>query len=216
LRRRQAEEYEYQEEEESAGRWSRGRGDGARRWIWVVLIVLVVPLLIGAGVAVFAGRTIAFEVVHRMTDRKFPNGKWVAPADLVRWRSDPGRAPPVVLDARTEEEYAVSHLQAAVRIDPYRPSLRPLRGFSKDTAIVLYSSVGYRGARVANFLERQGYTQVYNLDGGEFRWANEGHPVYRQGSPTTDVHPYNAGWGLMLESRHRIKAPPLEKKSAAP
>jgi 3-mercaptopyruvate sulfurtransferase SseA len=81
---------------------------------------------------------------------------------------------------------------------------------------VLYSSVGYRGARVANFLERQGYTQVYNLDGGEFRWANEGHPVYRQESPTTDVHPYNAGWGLMLESRHRIKAPPLEKKSAAP
>jgi rhodanese-related sulfurtransferase len=121
-----------------------------------------------------------------------------------------------VLDARTEEEYAVSHLQGAVRIDPYKPSLRPLRGFSKDTAIVLYSSVGYRGARVADFLARQGYSQVYNLEGGEFRWANEGQPVFRQDRPTADVHPYNPTWGLLLESQYRIKAPPVEKKSAAP
>ena len=126
------------------------------------------------------------------------------------------RAPPVVLDARTDDEYAVSHLQGAVRMDPYKPSLRPLRGFSKDTAIVLYSSVGYRGARVADFLARQGYSQVYNLEGGEFRWANEGRPVFRQDRPTAEVHPYNPTWGLLLESRYRIKAPPVEKKSAAP
>jgi rhodanese-related sulfurtransferase len=136
--------------------------------------------------------------------------------DLDRWRADVGRAQPVLLDARTQEEYAVSHLQGAQRIDPYRPSLRLLRGFPKDTAIVLYSSVGYRGARVANFLERQGYTQVYNLDGGEFRWANAGRPVFRQDRPTTEVHPYNPTWGLLLESSYRIDAPPVEKKSAAP
>jgi 3-mercaptopyruvate sulfurtransferase SseA len=91
-----------------------------------------------------------------------------------------------------------------------------LRGFPRDTAIVLYSSVGYRGARVANFLERQGYTQVFNLEGGQFLWANEGHPVFRQDRPTADVHPYDPRWGLLLESQYRIEAPPLEKKSAAP
>jgi rhodanese-related sulfurtransferase len=207
LRRRQApDEYEYQEEE----------ARGGRRWGKLLLFLLVIPLLLGAGVAVFAGRPIAFEAIRRLTDRKFPNGRWVVVADLVRWRADPGRAQPVVLDARTEEEYAVSHLQGAVRIDPYKPSLRPLRGFPRDTAIVLYSSVGYRGARVANFLERQGYTQVFNLEGGQFLWANEGHPVFRQDRPTADVHPYDPRWGLLLESQHRIKAPPLEKKSAAP
>ena len=31
---------------------------------------------------------------------------------------------------------------------------------------MVYSSVGYRGARVADFLARQGYSQVYNLEGG--------------------------------------------------
>jgi rhodanese-related sulfurtransferase len=217
-RRSQPDEYEYQEDEEqeSDGRWGRGRVKSGARWVKIVLGLLVLPLLIGAGVALLAGRPLAFDVLQRLTDRKFPGGRWVEAAELVRWRSDPSRAQPVVLDARTEEEYAVSHLQGAIRVDPYRPSLRPLRGFSKDTAIVLYSSVGYRGARVANFLERQGYTNVFNLEGGEFRWANEGHPVFRQDRPISEVHPYNPTWGLLLESRYRIKAPPLEKKSAAP
>jgi rhodanese-related sulfurtransferase len=216
LRRNQAPEDEYEyEEEEPAGRWSRGRS-GGRRWLRIALFLFVIPLLLGAGVAYFAGRPIAFDAIRRITDYKFPKGRWVDATELVRWRADPGRAPPVVLDARTEDEYAVSHLQGAARIDPYKPSLRPLRGFSKDTAIVLYSSVGYRGARVADFLARQGYSQVYNLEGGEFRWANEGRPVFRQDRPTADVHPYNPTWGLLLESQYRIKAPPVEKKSAAP
>jgi rhodanese-related sulfurtransferase len=218
LRRNQApeDEYEYEyEEEEPAGRWSRGRS-GRRRWARILLFLFVIPLLLGAGVAYFAGRPIAFDAIRRITDYKFPNGKWVVATELVRWRADPGRAPPVVLDARTEDEYAVSHLEGAVRIDPYKPSLRPLRGFSKDTAIVVYSSVGYRGARVADFLARQGYSQVYNLEGGQFRWANERHPVFRQDRPTAEVHPYNPTWGLLLESQYRIKAPPVEKKSVAP
>ncbi len=216
MRRNQAPEAEYEyEEEEPAGRWSRGRS-GGRRFLRIVLFLFLIPLLLGAGVAFFAGRPIAFDAIRRITDHKFPNGKWVDAAELVRWRADPGRAPPVVLDARTEDEYAVSHLQDAVRIDPYKPSLRPLRGFSKDTAIVVYSSVGYRGARVADFLARQGYSQAYNLEGGQFRWANEGRPVFRQDRPIADVHPYNPTWGLLLESQYRIKAPPVEKTSAAP
>lgn len=215
--RHQPDEYEYEyQEEEATGRWGRGRGSRARRWLWIVLMLLVVPLLVGAGITLLAGRPIAFDVIRRMTDRKFPTGRWVTVAELDRWRVDPARARPALLDARTEDEYAVSHLQGAVRIDPYKPSLRPLRGFPKDTAIVVYSSVGYRGARVADFLARQGYTQVFNLDGGQFRWANAGRPVFRRDRPTTEVHPYNSTWGLLLKSDLRIDAPAVEKQSAAP
>jgi rhodanese-related sulfurtransferase len=207
-------DYEYEEEEQPTGRW--GRRTGGRRWLRLLFLLLILPLLVGAGIAVFAGRPVVFDVLRRLTERKFPDGKWVTVSELERWRADPGRAQPVVLDARTEDEYAVSHLRGAVRIDPYRPSLRPLRGFPKDTAIVLYSSVGYRGARVADFLARQGYSRVYNLDGGQFRWANAGRPVFRQDRPTAEVHPYDATWGLLLESEYRIDAPPVEKRSAAP
>ncbi len=208
--------YEGDREDASSGRWGRGRSpEGSRRWLWLLLL-LVVPLLLGAAVAVFAGRPLAFEVVRRMTVRKLPTVKWTDGAELARWREDPGRSSPVVLDARTPEEYGVSHLAGALRIEPYKPLLRPLRGVPKDTAIVVYSSAGYRGARVASWLVGQGYTNVTNLEGGIFRWADEGRPVFRNDRPVTEVHPYNPKWGLLLESKYRIAAPPIEKRSAAP
>ena len=129
-RRHAADDYEYDEseEEESTGRWSRGHASGRRRWLWLLLVLLVIPLLVGAGVALVAGRPIAFDVIRRMTDRKFPSGRWVTVNDLDRWRADPGRAQPVLLDARTQEEYGVSHLLGAQRIDPYRPILASCAG----------------------------------------------------------------------------------------
>lgn len=205
-----------EDDDPSVGRWQRRRSSGARRWLKVILVILLVPLLLGAAVAAVIGRPLAFEVVRRLTVRKFPDVKWIEPAELARWREDPGRPQPVVLDARTGQEYAVSHLKDAARIDPYRPLLRPLRGFPKDTPIVVYASVGYRSARVAHWLAQQGYGNVQNLAGSIFQWANEERPLFSQGNPTVEVHPFDDRWGLMLESRYRAKAPPLEKRSAAP
>jgi 3-mercaptopyruvate sulfurtransferase SseA len=86
----------------------------------------------------------------------------------------------------------------------------------KDTSIVAYSSVGYRSARLAYWLGRQGYTRVANLEGSLFRWANEGRPMFHEDRPTVRVHPYDERWGLMLESPYRATAEPVIKRSAAP
>jgi hypothetical protein len=76
VRRDQApDEYEY-EEEEPDGRWTRGRSS-RRRWARIVLLLFIIPLLIGAGVAFFAGRPIAFYILRRVPAHKFPNVKWV-------------------------------------------------------------------------------------------------------------------------------------------
>jgi rhodanese-related sulfurtransferase len=204
------------EQEPPFGRWSRARGGQPRRWLRFVLVVLVLPLLIGAGVALVAGRPLAFEAVRRLTVRKFPNLTWIDAAEFARWREDGSRSQPVVLDARTQAEFDVSHLRDAARIDPYRPLLRPLRGLPLDTPIVVYSSVGYRAARVAWWLGRQGYSQVSVLDGSLFRWANDQRPMFHDGRPTVQVHPYDERWGLMLESPYRASAQPIIKRSAAP
>jgi rhodanese-related sulfurtransferase len=185
------------------------------RWL-IVLLVLVLPLLVGAGVALLAGRPIAFEVVRRMAARRFPEVHWIDPEGLATWQADASRARPVLLDARTADEYAVSHLRGALRMDPYRPLLRPLRGMPKDTAIVVYSSVGYRGARLAHWLGRQGYNNVTAMSGSIFEWANQGRPLERNGGPVTQVHPYDDSWKYLLSADYRIDAPPVEKKSAAP
>ncbi len=205
------------EDEEAQGRWKRHRSDEPGSRVATIVLVVVGVLLLGAaGVILFAGRPIAFYVVDRMTTRKFPDLRWITGEALASWRADSSRRQPVVLDARTETEYSVSHLADAARIDPYRPLLRPLKGQPQDVPIVVYASVGYRSARVAEWLKGQGYGNVQNLEGGIFRWANDGRPIFRQGGATTEVHPYQPRWGLMLESDHRIVAPALEKRSAAP
>jgi rhodanese-related sulfurtransferase len=205
------------DEEEPSGRWQRARrSGGAGRVVKILLLFLVVPILLGVGVALVAGRPLAFAVVQRMTTRKFPDVKWIDPAELTRWREGSGRAQPLVLDARSAPEYAVSHLRDAVWINPERPSLRPLKGLPKDAPIVVYGSVGYRGARVAHWLSTQGYSNVQNLSGGLFQWADQGRAVFGDGRPTGEVHPYGGRWGLLLEPRYRAEAPEVERRFAAP
>jgi rhodanese-related sulfurtransferase len=205
------------DEEEPSGRWQRSRrAGGAGRLAKILVLVLVVPILLGVGVALVAGRPLAFEVVHRMTTRKFPAVKWIAAADLARWREDSTRPQPLILDARSAPEYGVSHLRDAIWINPTRPSLHPLRGLPKDAPVVVYGSVGYRGARVAYWLSSLGYSNVQNLSGGLFQWANQGLPVFRGGQPTAEVHPYTRRWGLLLESPHRASAADVEPRFAAP
>ena len=189
-----------------------------RRLAKLFLILFVIPTLIGAVVMVAAGRPLLFEVLQRGTTYKFPRVRWIVTADLARWLDDSTRARPVVLDARSEAEFEISHLRTARRIDPYTPSIKPLAGFPKDTAIVVYSSAGYRGARVASWLGEQGYPKVQNLGSSLFQWANEGKPLFRGDRPAATVHPYDGswGWGWLLEGEYRARAPAVEKRSFAP
>ena len=185
---------------------------GVLALLWVVIALPAV----GAAVILLAGPPIAFEVVRRLAARRFPDVHWIDTKGLVAWQADPKRVQPVLLDARTLDEYAVSHLHGALRMDPYRPLLRPLRGMPKDTAIVVYSTVGYRGARLVHWLTGQGYNNATALSGSIFAWANEGRPLEREGRPVTEVHPYDDSWKYLLSSDYRIDVPPVEKKSAAP
>lgn len=204
-------------EEEGGGRWDRARRSrSGRPWLGAFLVIVVVPILIGAAVVLIAGRGVAFEAIRRLTAHKFPDVQWIDRADLARWREDPGRTQPLLIDARTKPEYQVSHLRDAILIDPSRPSLRPLKTLAKNDPIVVYCSVGYRSARLAHWLGGQGYTNVRNLAGSIFQWANEGRPVFRDNRPTTEVHPYDQRWGLLLESRYRAAVAEVQTPFAAP
>jgi hypothetical protein len=52
-----------------------------------------------------------------------------------------------------------------------------------------------------------GYTNVTNLEGSIFAWANQSRPLVQEGKPTDKVHPYNAFWGALLDKSHWARTP---------
>ena len=102
----------------------------------------------------------------------------------------------VLLDTRSKEEYSVSCIKDAKLM--YFDKLPD----DKDTKIIVYCSVGYRSAAAAHKLKRQGYKNVYNLEGSIFEWANKGNPVYKGDKQVKKVHPYNKKWGELLDEKY--------------
>lgn len=158
-------------------------------------------------------RSLAFKIIKRLTSRKFPIVEWITTKELAQWLEDPLKPQPVILDARTDTEYAVSHLKNAQRIDPYHCNL-VVSAELKDTPIVVYCSVGYRSARIAEQLKQGGFSHVYNLEGSLFKWANEERPIYKNDYSTSLVHPYNQHWGKLLKPKYRAQVSGVKNVSA--
>lgn len=108
---------------------------------------------------------------------------------------------PLLVDAREKEEYALSHLPGARQAATVDEASTLLEGIPKDREIVVYCSVGYRSGYLAAELGDVGFTNVRNLEGSIFEWANTGQAVYRGDLQVHEVHPYNKKWGRLLDAR---------------
>lgn len=76
----------------------------------------------------------------------------------------------VIIDVREENEFSESHISGAINV--------PLGiiysiDYEKDTSIIVYCATGVRSSSAAKVLYEQGYTNVYNLDGGLINWGFE-------------------------------------------
>ncbi|APY11392.1 rhodanese [Seonamhaeicola sp. S2-3] len=113
----------------------------------------------------------------------------------------------IFLDAREENEYAVSHLKDAIlvgynffNIDSTRQKIT-----NKDSKIVVYCSLGIRSENIALKLKKAGYTNVFNLFGGIFEWKNNGNPIYNsKGFETNKIHAFSKEWGKWLKQGEKV------------
>lgn len=162
--------------------------------------LLFVLALVAAAVLVGCRREAGWSVVQETIERQHPNVPQLSTDSLATWLADTAAGRPVLLDARSPEEYAVSHLQGAVRVDPGAEAFAFLDTLRRaGSPVVVYCSVGYRSSALAARIRAAGYADVYNLERSLFGWANEGRPVYRGGERVRAVHPYDAVWGRLLE-----------------
>lgn len=140
-----------------------------------------------------------WSAVNRLIDTRFGDVPRITTDSLSERLGDRPARRTVLLDARTAEEYAVSHLPGAHRVDPDARAFPALDTLDRDAPVVVYCSVGYRSARVTRRLRDAGFRNASNLQGSIFRWANEGRPVVRGGQRVREVHPYDDTWGDLLD-----------------
>ncbi len=91
----------------------------------------------------------------------FPNVKSIKISQFVRWLDQKASSILLILDARSQEEYAVSHIKSAQLIEPTNPAIAVISEVPLDTPIVVYCSVGYRSAKVARQLSPQQDIKMY-------------------------------------------------------
>ena len=87
----------------------------------------------------------------------------------------------IVLDIRTEAEYAAGHLNGAVWIP--RGKLEFIaegKLSSTDQEIIVYCRVDSRAAQAAETLEEIGFKNVRYLEGGFADWAREGRSIFNR------------------------------------
>ena len=143
--------------------------------------------------------------IKELVRKRFPEVQQLPTQELAAWLADTHRPPPVILDVRQAEEFGVSHLAGARRVDPDSKveGLKPL--VATNQAVVVYCSVGYRSSELARRLMKSGVTNVFNLEGSIFQWANEGRALTGTNGPATAVHPYSERWGALLKPALRAK-----------
>lgn len=151
----------------------------------------------------FWNSRILWAAIRWLIQRQFPQVSHLTGQTLADWLAKPDSVKPMLLDVRTQAEYDVSHLPEAIRVDPQLEDMTQLDLPTHPVPIVTYCSVGYRSAAFAQRLLAAGCPQVSNLEGSIFQWANQGHPVYHDGTPVHQVHPYNSLWGYLLQPQLR-------------
>ena len=177
----------------------------------IAVIRLVAPLVVA-----FGCQTPSLESVQGEVRQAFPDVAQLSTDTLAGWLDDPARPLPQLIDVRESDEYAISHLPGALSQMPGAPVSDEILALDRSTPIVAYCSVGYRSSRFAARLHEAGFTQVFNLEGSIFAWANEGRAVVREGRLVEEVHPYNRRWGRLLDRRHHPEAAVGPAMPAAP
>ena len=99
----------------------------------------------------------------------------ITPRDLHAWRQDDSRAAPVLVDVREPWEQAICAIEGSTLM-PLSSVPARVGELPKDRDLVLVCHHGNRSQRAAAWLEQQGYSQLFNLQGGVEGWASDVDP----------------------------------------
>lgn len=105
-----------------------------------------------------------------------------------------------VLDARSAEEFNISHIVGARRIGYADFSCEKVWTYNRKATLVIYSLNGEQGENIGLQMKEMGFKNVYNLYGSLIEWVNQGFPIEdAAGQPTNKVFTRTKAEGKALK-----------------
>ncbi len=173
----------------------------------IVAVAAVIVSIVGA--YVLWKRTPTWSLVDQWIAVRYADIDSISTASLAarldsNAQSSVARDNTLLLDIREAREYALSRIPGAKHVAPSGVidyAERELANVDRAQVIVVYCAVGLRSADAARELKLLGFTNVRNLRGSIFQWANESRAL--EGG--SRVHPFDSHWGQLL--RKELWAP---------
>ena len=88
----------------------------------------------------------------------------------------------LIIDVRTPEEFAESHLPEANNfpVDTLSQNIETIKKLQRDKPLLVYCRSGKRSARAAEKLKNLGVNSVHNLKGGIKAWSDANNPLVKE------------------------------------
>ncbi len=83
-----------------------------------------------------------------------------------------------ILDVRTREEYNESHIIGSTLIPVQELDIR-FKELPLDKKILVYCRTGGRSVTASEILVKNGFDQIYNMQGGITGWKNAGYEIVK-------------------------------------
>ena len=98
--------------------------------------------------------------------------QYLTTQELAAWMANAAREKPVLLDVREPWEFKICLIDGSFNI-PMHTIPGKLSELNAAQPIVCICHHGVRSRQVALFLERNGFNQISNLEGGVHAWAQQ-------------------------------------------
>ena len=130
---------------------------------WLVLALMSIVLLACSDSNTAEGKSEG----HKMTN-----------VDVQKFKELISSGDGVLLDVRYYQEFETGKISNAINIDYLSPTFRDdIMDLDRSMAIYIYCKSGARSEKACDVLLQEGFTNVYNLEGGIKAWENHAFEV---------------------------------------
>jgi len=96
-----------------------------------------------------------------------------------------------VIDARGPDEFALNHIHGAVNFNQQSENYtKSVAALDKSKPVFIYSIGAGRSVTLTNELLKNGFKEVYNLEGGIANWIGAGKPFYTSSKSKLSLEEY--------------------------